>query len=125
MRPRLRAHGARQGAHGQDAPVSEVQQHQGHRGAWQGLQQGVGWVGDKIQQNAQIDRPSILESRDAEMGIESYSAQESWDGVKDAFGFSDKTNQDDGESSAESRADRETHDPTSNDDYSDRMSDKA
>jgi len=94
-------------------------------GAWQGLQQGVSWVGDKIQQNAQIDRPSILESRDAEMGIESYSAQEAWDGVKDAFGFGDKTNQDDGESSAESRADRETHDPTSNDDYSDRMSDKA
>ncbi len=94
-------------------------------GAWRGFQQGASWLGDKIQQNAQFDRPSILESRDADMGIESYSAQEAWDGVKDAFGFGDKSNQDDGESSAESRSDRETHDPTSNDDYSDRMSDKA
>ncbi len=29
-------------------------------GAWRGFQQGASWLGDKIQQNAQIDRPSIL-----------------------------------------------------------------
>ncbi|MGI9284873.1 MAG: hypothetical protein ACR2P1_05760, partial [Pseudomonadales bacterium] len=55
-------------------------------GAWQSVKQGIGWLGDKIQQIAQEDRPSILESRDAAMGIQSYSAKEAFDGVTGTLG---------------------------------------
>ncbi len=59
-------------------------------GAWQGFKQDLSWVGGKIQENALIDRPSILESRDQEKGTKSYSVEEAWNGIKDTFGFGDK-----------------------------------
>ena len=56
------------------------------RGAWAGVKQGISWVGDKISQNAQIDRPSILETRDAQMGISSISAKDAFNGATSALG---------------------------------------